>query len=80
MKNYYRIIEFDPPSLETIDVLINDYEAVHLYTSVNNLYRHFLARLSEDDIIILRLKYSHMSFDQLSYRELGIYKEDGYIR
>lgn len=82
MKEYYRIIELNPPSLETIDMLIDDYGAVHIRTSEGrtNTYRHFLARLTEEEIIILRLKYGHMSFDRLTFKEEDVYKRDGYIR
>lgn len=82
MKEYYRIAELNPPSLETIDILINGYNAVHLRTEVEriNTYRHFLARLSKDEIIILRLKYGHMSFDRITFREEDVYRKEGYIR
>lgn len=82
MKEYYRIVELNPPSLETIDILINGYNAVHLRTEVEriNTYRHFLARLSKDEIIILRLKYGHMSFDRLTYSEESVFRHNGYIR
>ena len=82
MKEYYRIIELNPPSLETIDMLIDDYGAVHVRTTEGrtNIYRHFLARLTEEEVIILRLKYGHMSFDRLTYSEELVFKDNGYIR
>lgn len=82
MKKYYRITELNPPSLETIDMLINDYGAVHVRTAEGrtNTYRQFLARLTEEEIIILRLKYGHMSFDRLTYSEESVFRHTGYIR
>lgn len=63
-------------------MLIDDYGAVHVRTTEGrtNTYRHFLARLTEDEIIILKLKYGHMSFDRLTYSEEGVFRHNGYIR
>jgi hypothetical protein len=82
VKEYYRIIEINPPGMESVDMLMSKYGAVHLRTSEGrtNTYRHFIARLDEDEIIILRLKYSYMSFNLLTFQEVEFYKKDGYIR
>lgn len=82
MKDYYRIVELNAPNLDTVDVLVNDYGAAHLYThtSHTNAYRHFIARLSDDEIVVLKLKYGHMSFDRLTAMEQTVYRQDGYIR
>lgn len=82
MKEYYRIVELNPPNLDTVDVLVKDYGATHLYTHTGrkDTYRHFIVRLSDDEIIVLKLKYGHMTFDQLTPVEQAVYRQDGYIR
>lgn len=82
MKEYYRIIECDPPDLSSIDILLYEYQAIHTGTMITNhhIYRNFVGHLDEDEIVVLRLKFGFMNFNKLTNTEIINLRETGYIR
>jgi hypothetical protein len=82
MTAYYRILEVNPPNLDTVKILLHDYHAIHVGTWISDQshYRTFLINADEDTLIILKLLYSHIHFNKLSDREIADFTEKGYIR